>query len=481
MKRTVFLSIVLFLCCSHARSQDSCGISWGSVVQISHDSAFSVVPQLLALGDTVHLLWFGDVPIGGGVNFGLGIQYSRSTDGGQTFSAQRQLASYDSARGNRGFLAASGRYIYMKYIARVYSPIYDNLGILRSTDAGLTWEPRRVLGDVNARAITARDSSVYIYFYYVDGDTARSGLFFSHDYGVTWDSVHLPFRIRAASFVRLATSAKALHMTRQRGINGAQEIFYNRSSDFGYTWSSDDTLSLLDGWESQNARITSDGNGNLYVVWNDGKYGGDFSGTIVMRCSTDDGLTWLPEQIISQLATAGFCDVSVEDSQVAVVWDTEITYYIHMIESRISLDRGSSWCNSNVVASSGGDPAVSNALKRLHAAWPDSGEIYYRQGVNGPVSVEEFRGLPKTLTLYQNYPNPFNSRTVIRYSLPVTGYVTLKVYNVLGQAVATLLDGRLSAGEHVLTWDADDVSTGIYFYSLTTESFTQTKKLILLK
>ena len=60
-------------------------------------------------------------------------------------------------------------------------------------------------------------------------------------------------------------------------------------------------------------------------------------------------------------------------------------------------------------------------------------------------------------------------------------YVSLKIYNVLGQLVTTLVDGRLEAGEHVLSWNAADVPTGVYFYRLKTESFAETRKLIFLK
>ncbi len=94
--------------------------------------------------------------------------------------------------------------------------------------------------------------------------------------------------------------------------------------------------------------------------------------------------------------------------------------------------------------------------------------------------------LPSILELHQNYPNPFNSGTVIEFALPRSGYTEFKIYNILGELIATPVQGYLTAGEHQVIWDGRDNSgnitaTGIYFYQITTGDVTQTKKMILLK
>lgn len=88
---------------------------------------------------------------------------------------------------------------------------------------------------------------------------------------------------------------------------------------------------------------------------------------------------------------------------------------------------------------------------------------------------------PENYSLLQNYPNPFNPSTMIRFSLKETGIVSLKVYNVLGQLVTTLVNEQKSAGTYEYSFDASNMSSGIYFYTIKAGDFTATRKMILMK
>jgi hypothetical protein len=89
--------------------------------------------------------------------------------------------------------------------------------------------------------------------------------------------------------------------------------------------------------------------------------------------------------------------------------------------------------------------------------------------------------IPTVSSLAQNYPNPFNARTVISFNLATAGQVELDIYNMIGQKVATLIDGNYNPGIYEVIWDGSNVSSGVYYYRLVTSDRTETKKMTLLK
>jgi hypothetical protein len=89
--------------------------------------------------------------------------------------------------------------------------------------------------------------------------------------------------------------------------------------------------------------------------------------------------------------------------------------------------------------------------------------------------------VPEGFQLEQNYPNPFNPRTVIRCQLPVVSNVLLRVYDIQGREVQTLVNERLHSGTYEVTFDGSRLNSGVYFYRLQSGGFTDTKKFILLK
>jgi len=107
----------------------------------------------------------------------------------------------------------------------------------------------------------------------------------------------------------------------------------------------------------------------------------------------------------------------------------------------------------------------------------DIGAFYYHQSATEPLVVL----LPNTFALYPNWPNPFNSTTMIRYDVPTAGKVSLTVFNLLGQRVATLFDQRHLAGTYTISWDASNLPSGLYLCRMDAAGFAQTRKLLLVK
>src|SRR5574338_66290 len=116
-----------------------------------------------------------------------------------------------------------------------------------------------------------------------------------------------------------------------------------------------------------------------------------------------------------------------------------------------------------------------------------SGVIYFDdlravKKINGPTDIDDnYFTIPEQYYLFQNYPNPFNPETIIKYQIPSAGHTTIKIFDVLGNEVVTLLDEFKTAGRYEIKFNGSSISSGIYFYRLQSDSFVETKKMLLLK
>ncbi|MFC1565056.1 FlgD immunoglobulin-like domain containing protein [candidate division KSB1 bacterium] len=138
--------------------------------------------------------------------------------------------------------------------------------------------------------------------------------------------------------------------------------------------------------------------------------------------------------------------------------------------------------NKNIIA----DLLKLNNPQELLGKTDDSGLQFRSFKVSVRKAVEEGPEIPDRYFLDQNYPNPFNPETMIRFGLPNSGSVTLKIYNILGQEVRTVVDGFRNAGIHTVKWDGRNntgqrVATGVYIYRLITSESMTVKKMIMIR
>jgi len=189
----------------------------------------------------------------------------------------------------------------------------------------------------------------------------------------------------------------------------------------------------------------------------DGDPGGQvdyWTDSLETRYPSGDDMQWVVYQANTPYSSAldtGYIDVDVE----MIVGNTAGTYNIGYFVTNAALD----FTDSTYY-----DISLDNQIE-----------------VTGGTGVETNSVMPSQFNLSQNYPNPFNPTTTISFELPVSGKTTLKIYNLLGNEVATLVNGYVSAGSHQIVFDASKLETGIYYYKLTAGDFSATKKLILIK
>ncbi|MBD3169875.1 MAG: T9SS type A sorting domain-containing protein [candidate division Zixibacteria bacterium] len=244
---------------------------------------------------------------------------------------------------------------------------------------------------------------------------------------------------------------------------------------FLYHWSEATGINMVyDAWHTSypgtwnlsasKPSVAVDEDGNLFVLFTrfdefDVSNSVFSNGELYLCYSTDGGITWADSNLTetnTEGCFAGDCESEHWSSMEEHVLDH--TLRIMYIEDK---DAGGGVLNDPEGA------ITENPVRYLE--------------VQVPTSVKEDDNIPGVFTLNQNYPNPFNSSTEIVYSLERPLNVKLSVYNVLGELVGVIDEGRKTAGEHTVRWDAPDNSSGVYFYQLSAGGSSFTKRMVLMK
>ncbi len=319
--------------------------------------------------------------------------------------------------------------------------------IVRTTDAGLHWTIRRGALKDWLYGVSFATSSLGL-------AVGSGGMLRTIDGGVTW----WPQRTDAERPVDqplFAVSFANKNVATVVGDSGA----FARTFDGGLTWTPRPERRLTD---YRFNGVSSIGSTFAIIV---GNYG------MIFRTS-DGGATWLPRQ-------------SGTGRRLNSVQFINNTYGLAVGDSGTmirSTDRGLTWSP----LSSG----TTNNLTSAHfsneyigAVVGEKGTILRTTQTDLPVSVRDDRDLsvPREFALNQNYPNPFNPATAISYQLTAASEIQLRIFDILGREIATLVDGVQQAGHHSVRWDASLFPSGVYLYRLQTKDFIETKKMVLLR
>jgi hypothetical protein len=261
-------------------------------------------------------------------------------------------------------------------------------------------------------------------------------------------------------------------------------LYYSYSTDAGSTWSENEQLSdYFDphvGWPNQNKM----GDYFHMVSYNNGAslaWAGTFNGEedVYYSFITPD---IVPVELVSFTAT-------VSSDVVILNWSTATELNNHGFEieraSSLTTHDQENWRTIGFVEGKG------TTTEAQHYSFTDKnlleGKYNYRlkqidfDGSYDFSNVVEVEIAPREFILLQNYPNPFNPNTTISWQSPVSSWQTLKIYDILGNEVVTLVDEYKQAGKYSVEFDGKHLPSGIYYYRLNTGSFSDTKKLMLLK
>jgi photosystem II stability/assembly factor-like uncharacterized protein len=311
-------------------------------------------------------------------------------------------------------------------------------GFIQSTDDGTTWNavtPTGIPADTAIWSIAMINTDL---FAGTTGDIYKSS-----DNGNTWAEINSG----------IAADARITSI-----VASGDDIFAGSAGDGVFKSTNSGT-----SWTAINSNLT-DTHISQLVVSDTKLFAVTLTGVFI---SDNSGTSWAADTCVLKNVN---CFVAVNDQVIAGTDDNG---------AFLSVDNGVTWTSF-----SSGMPADT----RIWSLTASSDSIFagtssgiWVTGSPVEVKVEREISAPLTFTLKQNYPNPFNPSTNISFSIPYKSFVSLKIFDLLGREVATIFSEEISAGYYTRKWNAANISSGIYFYRLQAGSFTETKKLILLR
>jgi len=482
MKTVLTLLLLLMSTASYAQ--------WQADVRLTNNPSTSTTSQnnawcVASSGNTVHAVWYDDR------DGNSEIYYKRSTDRGASWLADTRLTN-NTAFSQQPSVSVSGSVVHLVW--RDNPDGNDEIYYKRSTNEGLSWQPDSIrltnnTGLSGFPSIALSGSSLHVVWH--DNRDGNNEIYYkrSTDGGLSWQAdTRLTNNSAISQYPAVSVSGSTVHVVWQDNRDGNDEIYYKRSTDGGTTWQPDVRLTN-DVLFSRFPCVSVSGS-VVHVLWQDFR---DGNWRAYYKRSTDGGTNWQTDlPLTDNMANSQYPNVSATASAVHTVWrelrdgNNEI-YYKRSTNNGITWEADVRLTNNTAVSR---EPSVAISGQDVHVVWHDlrdgNYEVYYKRNPTGnPTAVEIVASeMPNTFALMQNYPNPFNPSTKIKFGIPVgTRHVVsvLKVYDLLGREVATLVNENLPPGSYEVTFDASGLASGVYFYRLRAGEFTETRRMMLLR
>lgn len=390
----------------------------------------------------------------------------KSTDAGTTWTPASFPSGMQIYEVTRIFFPPSGASLAGYAVASVINEGYK---LFRTTDGGLNWTlisiPQYQFG------FDIRD----IYFFDIDNGlfTVRYGtppqisIFKTTNAGSSWTEVTAPAEIANVTFITSISSSEFF----VAASDSFQKAVMLHTMNGGNSWEKVQT-------GAYNIIKPIYYGGDIYATGNDTAI---FSNDAIVK-GTNTGGNWSWDSLYTLQGFSEDIDIATQNIYASSNFWNGIANVGNFYRSG---DLGISWQNFGlpnenhinemtfVTESTGYSVGDSAFQKPLFFKTTNGG------GLVGIRQIESNE--VHNYHLNQNYPNPFNSSTTIEFQMPKSQFVTLKIYNILGQEIKTLVSQTLPVGNYEYNWDAGDLSSGLYYYQLKTDDFNQVRKMILMK
>jgi hypothetical protein len=269
------------------------------------------------------------------------------------------------------------------------------------------------------------------------------------------------------------------------------DIYIAKSTDNGASFGANIAVNDISG-SSDKIRTAPNiavSGSNVYVAWRQEDDNEGSNRKILFAKSTDGGASF---GAATEIASGGWGSPSLalDPNGAIYIAYPNVAGTENGIFCTKSNDQGNTFPVTafiNSVNANAKDPSIFvDANDILYSVWTDNRSgtegVYFSKGTITITNIGEKSGvIPTHYELLQNYPNPFNPSTVIRYTLPVSGNISLKLFDVLGKEVAVLVNEHKAAGVYELEFNGAGLASGIYYYQITAGNYFATKKIALIK
>ena len=417
----------------------------------------------LTAGATVSYQWQQKLAASGGIGNNL---CSHPTDPNTVFCGYGNRVYVSRNRGENWTQIASnlpGSNMHSFYV----SPLDTNVWV-----AAITGSPDRVIKTTNygvnwtisyqqnfsnyGQPLEMDQNNPSVFYFAPDG----GGFFKSTDNGSTFTEISGNYPFRSPCDILVMWDSSNVVFVGD-GVTGSGQAVIFKSTNGGVNWTnirtvtSSETPSMCNSVFDQSLIYATEWSGsNIYLST-------DFGSSFSISHST--GFSgW----------ASGICS---EDPTLIMTGN-------YGSNSAFSLNKGANWTNLGGLGGAGAGMLVPDRNMLLSMQTSNLYKMKATYSVLTAISETQLStGVPTGFDLSQNYPNPFNPSTVINFSLPVSGNITLKVYDQLGREVSTLSEGFKAAGVYEAKLDGSNLSSGVYFYKLAASGFEMTKKMLLVK
>ncbi|PJC57721.1 MAG: hypothetical protein CO025_11935, partial [Ignavibacteria bacterium CG_4_9_14_0_2_um_filter_37_13] len=380
----------------------------------------------------------------------------------------------------------------------------DN-GIYKTTDGGSTWIA--YFGTSAGFIVNSISFSDTLNGWCVGDDGTRGLIIHTTDGGKTW-ALQLDITDRVYSAIKAFSSTKAIVAGNYRGdvhISTRDTGKILLTEDAGKTWTEKTLFDSVDKYKrlqfldslngfmwGNNCMKTRDGGKTweklprfdqaLTASFIDTLHGWGGYGYVMFK-TTDGGMTWNYLSYLDQPEQLSMADLKFVDSLNG--WAFGITFYEGVVTDAIfrTTDGGNNWYREAVALSQRPNHMYDGFMLNKNLGWAVCayGEVLKYQLLTS--AIEKLpKPQPNSFTLRQNYPNPFNPTTFIEYELQLEQIVTIVITDALGKTIQTLINGEEQAlGVYRIKFDGSSLASGVYYYTIKTENFTDTKQMLLIK